>query len=65
MSEMPTIFWYKTQNSDEFGKQWKGFFLGGGGGGSRLDNLDKQEKNAIESLLSRPQPPIVIKCLQQ
>lgn len=47
MSEMPTIFWYKTQNSDEFGKQWN-FFLGGG---SRLDNLDKQEKNAIESSL--------------
>lgn len=62
MSEMPTMFWYKTQNSDEFGKQWKGFFLGGG---SRLDNLDKQEKNAIESSLSRPQPPIVIKFLQQ
>lgn len=64
MSEMPTIFWYKTQNSDEFGKQWKGVFFGGGGG-SRLDNLDKQEKNAIESSLSRPQPPIVIKFLQQ
>lgn len=63
MSEMPTIFWYKTQNSDEFGKQWKGVFFWGGG--SRLDNLDKQEKNAIESSLSRPQPLIVIKFLQQ
>lgn len=61
MSEMPTIFWYKTQNSDEFGKQWKGVFFGGGGG----SRLDKQEKNAIESSLSRPQPPIVIKILQQ